>query len=299
MLGDTISIHKAGDVIPEVVEVKKDRRDGTEKELKFPDICPICGTKLIRKDNEAAYYCTNLKCDARNIEGLIHFASRDTMNIEGFGENIVEDFYNKGYLKTIPDFYKLSNYKEELKELEGFGEKSINNLLEEIENSKNNSLEKLLFALGIRHIGKKTAKILAIKFQNIDNIINSNYEELCEIKDIGDIIADSVYEYFHNEKNIEIINKLKSLNLNMNYIGNEIKENINFKDKTFVLTGTLEKFTRNDATNMIESLGGIVTSSVTKKTDVVISGSSPGSKYDKAKELNITIWSEEDYLDKI
>ena len=299
MIGDTISIHKAGDVIPEVVEVKLDRRTGNETPLKMPKTCPICGTKIIRKESEAAYYCTNLKCDARNIEGLIHFSSRDTMNIEGFGENIVEDFYNKGYLKKIPDYYKLYKYKEELKELEGFGEKSINNLLDEIEKSKNNSLEKLLFALGIRHVGKKTAKILASQYMNIDNLINADYNELCNIRDIGNIIADSVYEYFHDEKNINIINELKLLNVNMNYIGSITIENEYFKDKTFVLTGSLEKFTREEATLKIESLGGKVTSSVTKKTDVVIVGASPGSKYDKAKELNITIWSEDDYLEKI
>ena len=299
MIGDTVAIHKAGDVIPEVVEVKEERRTGRELPLKFPEFCPICGSKIVRKETEAAYYCLNLKCDARNIEGLIHFASRETMNIEGFGENIVEDFYNKGFLKNIPDYYKLYNYKEDLKELEGFGEKSINNLLEEIESSKSNSLEKLLFALGIRHVGKKTAKILASHYKNIDNIINAKYEELCNIRDIGGIIADSVFEYFHNEKNIKIIDELKSMNLNMNYIDNNQGDNEFFKDKTFVLTGSLEKFTRDDATNMIESLGGKVTTSVTKKTDVVIVGESPGSKYDKAKELNITIWSEDDYLEKL
>ena len=299
MIGDTVSIHKAGDVIPEVVEVKEERRNGKELPLSFPKFCPICGSKITRKETEAAYYCLNLKCDARNIEGLIHFASRNTMNIEGFGENIVEDFYNKGYLKKIPDYYKLYNYKEELKELEGFGEKSINNLLNEIENSKKTSLEKLLFALGIRHVGNKTAKILAQKYYNIDNIISATYDELCDIRDIGSIIADSVFEYFHNEKNIEIIDELKSMNVNMKYIGNRIEDNENFKDKTFVLTGSLEKFTREEATSKIESLGGKVTNSVTKKTDVVIVGTSPGSKYDKAKELNIDIWNEDEYLGKL
>lgn len=298
MIGDTISIHKAGDVIPEVVEVKKERRTGNEQKIVMPSTCPICGGEVIRREQEAAYYCLNQNCDARNIEGLIHFSSRDTMNIEGFGENIVEDFYNMGYLKTIIDFYKLHNYKKELQELEGFGEKSINNLLNEIEESKNNSLEKLLFALGIRHVGKNTAKILARYYKNIDNLFKTTKEELSSIKDIGDIIAESIYEYINNPTNIELINNLKEVNMNMNYLG-EIIEDDNFKDKTFVLTGSLEKFTREEATNKIESLGGKVTSSVTKKTDVVIVGSNPGSKYDKAKELNITIWSEDDYLEKI
>ena len=298
MIGDTISIHKAGDVIPEVVEVKKERRTGNEQKIVMPNTCPICGGEVIRREQEAAYYCLNQNCDARNIEGLIHFSSRDTMNIEGFGENIVEDFYNMGYLKTIIDFYKLHNYKKELQELEGFGEKSINNLLNEIEESKNNSLEKLLFALGIRHVGKNTAKILARYYKNMDSLFKTTKEELSSIKDIGDIIAESIYEYINNPINIKLIEDLKEVNMNMEYLG-EIIEDDNFKDKTFVLTGSLEKFTREEATNKIESLGGKVTSSVTKKTDVVIVGANPGSKYDKAKELNITIWSEDDYLEKI
>lgn len=296
MIGDTISIHKAGDVIPEVVEVKKERRNGTETKIKMPNICPICSGEVIRKEQESAYYCLNSKCDARNIEKLIHFSSRDTMNIEGFGENIVEDFYNMGYLTKIIDFYNLKNYKKELQELEGFGEKSINNLLQEIEDSKKNSLEKLLFALGIRHVGKNTAKILAKYYKNMDNLLNASVEELCNIRDIGNIIAESVYEYINNPLNIELINNLKEINMNMNYLEEEVKENINFKDKTFVLTGTLEKFTREEASKQIELLGGKVTNTVTKKTSVVIVGTNPGSKYEKAKELNITIWSEDDYL---
>lgn len=299
MINDTIAIHKAGDVIPEVVRVIKERRTGEEIPFKMVDKCPICGSELVRKENEAAYYCLNEKCDARNIEGLIHYASRDTMNIEGFGEAIVEDFYNMGYLKRIPDFYTLYKYKEQLQELEGFGEKSINNLLTSIENSKQNSLEQLLFAFGIRHIGKKVAKIIAQKYKNIDNIINASFEDISSIPTIGDIIAKSIREYFDSEENLSMINDLKELGINMNYLGEEIVSDENFEGKTFVLTGSLELLTRNDATSMIELHGGKVTSSVTKKTDVVIVGSDPGSKYDKAKELGITIWSEEDLKNKL
>ena len=299
MIGDTVSIHKAGDVIPEVVEVKFERRTGNEKPLQFPSICPICGTEVVRKETESAYYCLNQKCDARNIEGLIHFSSRDTMNIEGFGDNIVEDFYNKGYLRKISDYYKLYNYKELLKELEGFGEKSINKLLEEIENSKSNSLDKLLFALGIRHVGKKTAKILANQYKNIDNLINAELEELCGIRDIGNIIAESVYEYLHDDKNIELINQLKSLNVNMEYIGNKVEENELFKDKTFVLTGSLNQMTREEASAIIEQNGGKTTGTVTSKTSVVIVGDTPGSKYDKAIKLGIEIWTEEEFINNI
>lgn len=299
MINDTIAIRKAGDVIPEVVRVIKERRNGSEIPFKMIEKCPICGDKLIKKEQEAAYYCLNPKCDARKIEGLIHFSSRNTMNIEGFGENIVEDFYNMGYLKKITDFYELKKYKEELKELEGFGEKSINNLLDSIEDSKKNSLEDLLFAFGIRHVGKKMSQILARKYENIDNIINASFEELAAIPTIGDKIATSITEFMSKEENIEMIEQLKKYGLNMNYLGEKVVEDSNFSSKTFVLTGSLSKLTREDAGTEIENRGGKVTSSVSKKTDVVIVGENPGSKYDKAKELNIEIWTEKEFIDKL
>lgn len=299
-VGDVISIRKAGDVIPEVVEVKKERRNGNEEPFKMTEECPICGSKLVKnKDDEANYYCVNPYCDAKRIESLIHFASRDAMNIEGFGDEIVEDFYNLGYLKHVDDFYRLECYKEELMELEGFGEKSINNLLDSAENSKSNSLEKLLFALGIRYVGAKTGKLLALNFKNIDNLINASYDDLINIKDIGGSIANSLYNYFKKEENIELINKLKDLGLNMNYLGKEVIESDLFNGKTFVLTGTLSKYSRDEAKEKIELYGGKVTSSVTSKTDVVIVGDSPGSKYDKAKSLNITIWNEEEFIKRL
>ncbi len=295
-IGDIVSIRKAGEIIPEVVEVKFERRTGEEKPFKMIETCPICGSKLVKKEGEVAYFCLNTDCDARNIESLIHYASRDAMNIEGFGERIVEDFYNMGYLKTISDYYTLKNYKEELKTLEGFGEKSISNLLENIENSKNNSLEKLIFGLGIKHVGKKTAKILSEYYNSLDKLMNANTEELSTIPDIGDIIAKSIIDYFNTEKNIKLINDLKDNNVNMNYIGKEKNINELFLDKTFVLTGTLEKMTRNEAKDLIETLGGKNTSSVSKKTDVVIVGASPGSKYDDAVKLGITIWNEDEFI---
>lgn len=295
MINDTISIHKAGDVIPEVVSVIKERRDGTQIPFKMIEFCPICGSKLVKKETEAAYYCENKLCDARKIEGLIHFVSRDAMYIDGFGERIIEDFYNMGFLKNVVDFYTLKNYKKNLMELEGFGEKSINNLLESIEKSKENSLDRLLFALGIRHVGKKTATILARKYENIDNLINTDYETLVNIPDIGEIIAESVYDYFKNQDNLRIINELKEHNVNMESIGNKIIKNDNFLDKTFVLTGTLSDFSREEASELIIARGGKVTNSVTKKTNVVLVGENPGSKYDKAKSLNITIWNEDEF----
>ena len=299
MINDTIVLHKAGDVIPEIVRVEISRRDGSELPFKMITNCPICGSKLIKNENEAIYYCPNIKCDARKIEGLIHFASRDTMNIEGFGENIVEDFYNMGYLKRIPDFYKLYEKKQELMELEGFGEKSISNLLNSIEESKNNSLEHLLFAFGIRHIGKKIAKILASNYETLDNLMKASFDELASIPTIGEKIATSLTDYFSDLENIEMINKLKEYGLNMTYLKDQIEENQYFVNKTFVLTGTLEKLTREEASREIEKRGGKVTSSVTKKTSVVIVGSNPGSKYEKAKNLNIEIWNEVDLLNKL
>ncbi|MBR6690375.1 MAG: NAD-dependent DNA ligase LigA [Bacilli bacterium] len=295
-IGDIVSIRKAGEIIPEVVEVKFDRRDGNEIPFKMIENCPICGSKLVKKAGEVAYFCLNTSCDARNIESLIHYASRDAMNIEGFGERIVEDFYNMGYLKSISDYYTLKNYKDELMELEGFGEKSISNLLENIENSKNNSLEKLIFGLGIKHVGKKTAKILSEYYKKLENLMNTTIEELSTIPDIGDIIAQSIIDYFNEEANLNLVNSLKENNINMNYIGKEKNINELFLDKTFVLTGTLEKMTRNEAKDLIETLGGKNTSSVSKKTDVVIVGASPGSKYDDALKLGITIWDEDEFI---
>ncbi len=299
MLHDTIVIHKAGDVIPEVVRVAKERRTGEEIPFRMITHCPICGTKLEKHEEEVAYYCPNPHCDARNIEGLIHFSSRDTMNIDGFGESIVEDFYNMGYLKSIPDFYKLYQHKQDLKELEGFGEKSIQNLLDSIENSKKNSLEKLLFALGIRHVGKKVAKILASHFETMDDLMNASIEDIASIPTIGDIIANAVYYYFQDDKNKKMIEELKEVNVNMKFIGEKLNSDDNFNDKTFVLTGTLSKLTRDQASLEIENRGGKVTNSVTKKTNVVIVGENPGSKYQKARDLEIEIWTEEEFISKL
>ena len=289
-VGDVISIRKAGDVIPEVVEVKKERRTGNEVLFKMIENCPMCSSKLVKED--ANYFCKNSLCPARKIEGLIHFASRDTMNIDGLGERIIEDFYNMGFIKSISDIYLLSNHKEDLIELEGFGEKSVNNLLKSIENSKNNSLEKVLFALGIRHVGKKTAKIIAKKYKTIDNLINASEEELTSVNDIGEIIAKSIKEYLSDSNNLNLIEDLKKLGLNFEY-KNE-GEDDKLSGMTFVLTGTLEKYKRDELTKILEDKGAKVTSSVTKKTSAVIVGDKPGSKYDKALKLGITIYNEKD-----
>ena len=292
MIGDIVGIKKAGDVIPEVVGVLKERRTGNEKAFQMINNCPICGSSLKRKENESAYYCLNPNCDAKKIEGLIHFASREAMNITGFGERIIEDFYNFGYLKDIVDFYELDKISHELKELEGFGNKSIDNLLLEIENSKNNSLEKLLFGLGIRYVGKKTAKILAKTYKNIENLSKASYDELNNIPEIGEKIAQSVYDYFKNEYNLNLINELTSRGINMEYLQEE-NEKEGFLNKTFVITGTLS-VNRDELREKIESFGGKVSGSVSKKTDYVIVGDTPGSKYDKALKLGVKIINEEE-----
>lgn len=294
-VGDVISIRKAGDVIPEVVEVKKERRTGKEVPFKMIENCPMCASKLVKE--EANYFCKNDLCPARKMEGLIHFASRNTMNIDGLGERIIEDFYNMGFIKSISDIYLLSNHKEDLIELEGFGEKSVNNLLESIENSKNNSLEKVLFALGIRHVGKKTAKILAQKYKTIDNLIEASESELTNVNDIGEIIAKSVRTYFDDPLNLKLIEDLKKLGLNFEYKNDSSEDTLS--GMTFVLTGTLEKYKREELTKILEDKGAKVTSSVTKKTTGVIVGDKPGSKYDKALKLGVKIYKEEDALNII
>ena len=293
-IGDTISIHKAGDVIPEVGEVIKSRRTGKEIDFKMIDTCPMCGSKLVRKENQVDYFCLNENCPARNIEKLCHFVSRKAMNIDGLGDKIIEDFFNLNYVKDVTDIYKLDKYREELIELEGYGNKSINNLLEAINNSKNNSLEKLLFGLGIPNVGEKTAKILAMEYESIDKLMSISYEELKDIPDIGNIIAKSIVDFFIDEKNKKIISELKEIGVNMEYTGPKVERNDNFYNKTFVITGTLVKYTRDEVEEKIELLGGKTSSSVSKKTYAVIVGENPGSKYTKAQELNIPIWSEND-----
>ena len=209
------------------------------------------------------------------------------------GDSIIEDLYNLKYISKVSDIYNLNKYKKDIMELEGYGEKSVTNMLNAIENSKNNSLERLLFGLGIRQVGEKTAKILAKRYKTMDNLISSTKEDLSNIRDIGGIIADSIVDYFKDENNIKLINELKKYNLNMDYLGKEEINNPNITGKTFVITGTLSR-SRDEIKNIIESVGGNVSGSVSKKTDVVIVGTDPGSKYDKAKELGITIWNNDD-----
>ena len=290
-IGDVVSIKKAGDVIPEVVEAKLERRIGTEKPFHMITTCPICGSTLVKKGN-VDYFCVNDNCPKKNIESLIHFASRNAMNIDGLGDEIIEDFYNEGFVRTIPDFYHLSEHKEDIIELEGYGLKKVTNLLLAIEESKQNSVERLIFGLGISGIGSKNAKLLASTYKDMEHLSNATYEELIEIKDIGDVLARNIVNFFANPNNIELINTLEDLGINMKYLGAEAKINENFTDKKFVITGTISFMSRDEIKALIGSYGGSAIDSVSKKTDVVIVGDDPGSKYTKAQELGITIWDE-------
>lgn len=298
-IGDIVSIRKAGDVIPEVVEAKKERRTGLEVDFSMIDKCPMCGEKLSKIDGQVDYFCTNMDCPARKIEGLIHFASRDAMNIDGLGERIIEDFFNFGFISKISDIYKLENHRKDLITLEGYGNKSVANLLDAIDASKNNSLERLIFGLGIKHVGSKTAKVLARKYKSLDKLIEASVDELVQIPDIGEGIAKSVYEYFHDDVNLEEINRLIKIGVHTDYLGSESTERDEFVGKTFVLTGSLSNYSRDEASLIIEQYGGKCVSSVSSKTSVVVIGDKPGSKYEKAKKLGIDIWTEEDFISKI
>ena len=298
-IGDIVSIRKAGDVIPEVVEAKKERRTGLEVDFSMIDECPMCGGALSKIDGQVDYFCTNLDCPARKIEGLIHFASRDAMNIDGLGERIIEDFFNFGFISKISDIYKLENHRKDLITLEGYGNKSVANLLDAIDASKNNSLERLIFGLGIKHVGSKTAKVLARKYKTLDGLMNAGVDELVQIPDIGEVIAKSVFEYFHNDDNLEEINRLIKIGVNTQYLGSESMEKDEFVGKTFVLTGSLSNYSRDEASLIIEQYGGKCVSSVSSKTSVVIIGDKPGSKYEKAKKLGVSIWTEDDFINKI
>ncbi|HEX6594097.1 MAG TPA: NAD-dependent DNA ligase LigA [Bacillota bacterium] len=292
-IGDQVVIKKAGDIIPEVVRVVFEQRTGHEQEFYMPKECPACESELVRLNDEVALRCMNPNCPAQIQEGLIHFVSRLAMNIEGLGEKVIAQLFREGLIETIADVYRLE--REQLLQLERMGDKSVSNLLQAIEASKENSMEKLLFGLGIRFIGEKAAKILAQAFGTMDNLQRATYEELVQIDEIGKKMADSVVQYFSEEHVQELIHDLKQLGVNMEYKGPRPEEQpieTVFSNKTVVLTGKLEDFTRKEAKEQIELLGGTVTGSVSKKTDLVIAGEATGSKYDRAQQLGITIWNE-------
>lgn len=296
-IGDSVYIRKAGDVIPEVVKVEKGDRNGTEVEFKMIDRCPMCNSELQKIDDGAHHYCLNPNCDARNIEAIVHYVSKSAMDIEGLGEKVVEELYNLGFVKNIADIYDINKYANELKKLEGYGEKSINNMIEAIEKSKEVSLEKVLFALGIKEVGAKTSKILAKRYRNIDSLMSASEEELKDIKDIGEVASKSICNYFSDTNKQELISKLKSYGVNMLYLSSEdsFKETI-FNNKNVLVTGTLNNFKRDEIKELLDNLGANVVGSVSKKLDFLIVGSEPGSKLEKAMNLGIRIIYEEELM---
>jgi DNA ligase (NAD+) len=292
--GDYVKIEKGGDVIPKVVEVIKEQRAKGSKPFKMPGVCPVCKQPIHRPEGEANYYCTNFLCPAQ-VQGRIeHFVARNAMDIEGLGYQIVEKFIALGYLKDITGIYKLHLKENELKKLEGFGTKSIDNILASIENSKQRPFDKVLYAIGIRHVGDRTAKILARHFKNVDNLIAAKQDEIENVREVGPKIAESVYDFFHAKANLQLIERLRKAGLKFEAEDTGIKSN-KFEGLTFVLTGTLTKYKREEAQAIIESMGGKASSSVSKKTSYVLAGAEAGSKLDKAGELGVKVIDEDEF----
>ena len=294
-INDDVIIRKAGDVIPEVVKPIVENRKGDTIPFKMIEVCPSCGSKLERKEGEADWYCLNPNCKEKLVNKLIHFASKPAYNIDSLGDKLCMQLFEAGYIKNISDIFNLKYNYDELIKLPGLGEKSIDHLIEAIEESKKNNLDQLIFGLGIRHCGAKVSKLLCKKFKNMDNLINASYEDIISIGDIGDAIAYEFVNYMADPINLMEINTLKALGLNMEFDMGDIKENY-FTNKKCVLTGTLSSMGRSEAKKLIESFGGNLSESVSKKTDVLILGENPGSKYDKAKALGIYIMNEEEFL---
>ncbi|TFE01314.1 NAD-dependent DNA ligase LigA [Jeotgalibacillus sp. R-1-5s-1] len=300
-LGDHVIVKKAGDIIPEVVSVITDRRTGDEKEFTMPTHCPACDSELERLEGEVALRCLNPKCPAQIQEGLTHFVSRNAMNIDGLGEKVIAQLFKENLIEDVADLYRLT--KEQLIQLERMGEKSVENLLNAIEASKKNSMEKLLFGLGIRHVGAKAAKTIAEHFRSFDKLREATVDDLLQIDEIGNKMADAIVTYFENEEVQELIEELRENGVNLTYTGpkKERMESVEsaFTGKTVVLTGKLAQLTRDEAKEKIELLGGKVTGSVSKKTDLLVAGEDAGSKLTKAQDLNITIWDEQQLIDEI
>jgi len=296
-VGDKVVIEKGGDVIPKVVSVVLAERKKNSKPTKTPTKCPTCSSLLFKPENEVAYYCENTECPDQVKGRLEHFASRGAMDIEGLGEALIDLFVSKGFLRNHADIYKLKDGRYELIQIDRLGEKSVDNLLQSIEKSKNQPFDKVLFALGIRYVGAGAAKKLASHFNSIDNLMKAGVEEITSVYEIGESIADSVKQFFSNKSNIQTIQQLKKSGLQFASVKEKIpvKANTFFSNKTFVLTGTLNNFTREEAGLMIERLGGKVVSSVSKNTDFVLAGDKAGSKLTKAKDLGVKVLNEDEF----
>ena len=295
-IGDTVIIEKAGDIIPAVVEVVKELRDGSEKEFHMPRVCPICLSEVVREDGEAAYRCTGIDCPAQRKRNIIHFVSKGAMDIDGLGPAVIEQLLDNSLIETAADLYYLN--KEDIARLDKMGEKFAQNLLNALEKSKSSDLSRVIAALGIRHTGEKAAKILANRFKTMDNLINATVEELTAIDEIGEITAKAIRDFLSKEHNIEFINKLKDAGVSMESTSNESIDD-RFAGKTFVLTGTLSKYKRTEASEIIEKLGGKTSSSVSNKTSYVLAGEEAGSKLEKANKLGVKVISEDEFEEMI
>ena len=293
-IGDTVVIQKAGDVIPEIVEVKKNKRTGEEKDFDMPKVCPVCGAEAVREEGEAALRCRGIECPAKLFRNLVHFASREAMNIDGLGEQIIKQLLDKGLISNMADIYSLT--LEDVASLKKNGKKFAENLINAINNSKQNDLYRLITAFGIRHVGTKAAKVLAKRYKTMDRLMEVTSSELAMVEDIGPVMADSIREFFLQDQTIDLIKRLKQAGVNMEYQEEEGSDE-RFFGKTFVLTGSLEKYTRGEAGNIIEKFGGKTSSSVSKKTDYVLAGEEAGSKLTKAQNLGVKIITEQ-YLKK-
>ena len=295
-IGDTVVIQKAGDVIPEIVEAVKTKRIGEEKDFEMPKVCPVCGALAVRQEGEAATRCIGIECPAKQYRNIIHFASREAMNIKGLGESIIEELLERKLISNIADLYFLK--AEDFESMKKDGKKFASNLINAINESKNNDLSKLITGLGINNIGVKAAKALVKKFKNIENIKNAKFEEINQIDDFGEIMASSVYEFFKQEQTIDLLEKLKQAGVNMESEEEEASDN-RFEGQAFVLTGALDSFSRKEAESIIEKFGGKTSSSVSKKTSFVLAGEDSGSKLVKANELGVKVISEEDFKNMI
>ena len=295
-IGDRVIIQKAGDVIPEIVEAVVSKRTGEEKDFEMPKVCPVCGAEAVREEGEAAVRCTGIECPAKLYRNLVHFVSREAMNIDGLGENIIGVLLEKKMISNIADIYDLKF--EDIASLKKNGKKFAQNLIDSINASKENDLYRLITAFGIRHVGVKAAKILAKTYNNIDNLAEADVENLSQVEDIGPIVANSIREFFEQEQTKDLISRLKQAGVNTQRL-KEDDEDERFTGKTFVLTGSLENFSREEASNIIEKFGGKTSSSVSKKTSYVLAGEDAGSKLTKAQNLGVTIITEQEFADMI